>query len=592
MQKEIQVLRPAGVELFYHSADKVNSLSLELANDPRLLEQAGMRRVLYNLLKRIFDQVSDPCISLYQATEKGLIDNSTVSGLWQGISNFLEQDENNTRILLYLPFELLPNLNLVSDELSSSAQRLAGLYRNGWIQLLHETEPRANFVDGDVLEPGLGQPARVSKVGHLSPELLSRGIIDVNDILMILEAVPDISSKSLAQGVMVANDRGLLVSEDWDRVQEVISKRFGSIGQLFTGANKFMDSESPIISPARAAWLRKVYKEEMESKRADMLAQQLVDELISVQAGEIGKVELMAVFIGGKKLLKQVPEKVGSFVLRHEATIKNAWAAKDSSLKNIITDGLNHWARLGIIDAGFLEELGIKLVDLSSPFPFEIQELEEDFTDLITASYKIGAHPYLSKILYPGFLVFGSRVKGYADFRADLDAAIFFRPGVDIKDRLEILKVFKNDISDTLNSDKFLEYWTAEKDGQLRFIRPVENTRIFVAEEEIHFSIGGSWIGNEELALLRHRMLERYLDLSRFGDQKKHVRRQLLGQLELDILQYRLMHKGYRKLYPLVEREDTENSGLIDFKSDFWDPGYRRVATQLFLSRVFLPDLS
>jgi hypothetical protein len=29
---------------------------------------------------------------------------------------------------------------------------------------------------------------------------------------------------------------------------------------------------------------------------------------------------------------------------------------------------------------------------------------------------------------------------------------------------------------------------------------------------------------------------------------------------------------------------------MVDYESAFWDPGYRRVATQIFVSRVFLPD--
>ena len=40
------------------------------------------------------------------------------------------------------------------------------------------------------------------------------------------------------------------------------------------------------------------------------------------------------------------------------------------------------------------------------------------------------------------------------------------------------------------------------------------------------------------------------------------------------------------------KKQGTKNSDLIDWKSDYWDPGYRRIATKLFLSRVFLPDLS
>jgi hypothetical protein len=53
------------------------------------------------------------------------------------------------------------------------------------------------------------------------------------------------------------------------------------------------------------------------------------------------------------------------------------------------------------------------------------------------------------------------------------------------------------------------------------------------------------------------------------------------------------MHKGYRKNYPANKEEKLVYGDLIDFGSDFWDQGYREVATQLFLRKVFLPpDLS
>ena len=74
----------------------------------------------------------------------------------------------------------------------------------------------------------------------------------------------------------------------------------------------------------------------------------------------------------------------------------------------------------------------------------------------------------------------------------------------------------------------------------------------------------------------------------------KNKRINWLRQLELEALQYRLMHKGYSRFYPLnamAETTKTQNSFLIDSESAFWDSGYRRLATKLFISRVFLPAI-
>ena len=69
------------------------------------------------------------------------------------------------------------------------------------------------------------------------------------------------------------------------------------------------------------------------------------------------------------------------------------------------------------------------------------------------------------------------------------------------------------------------------------------------------------------------------------------ARKNWLLEIERDTLQYRLMHKGNARHYPEQGGIQTENSGALDSESMFWDSGYRRVATQLFLKKVFLPQL-
>ncbi len=52
------------------------------------------------------------------------------------------------------------------------------------------------------------------------------------------------------------------------------------------------------------------------------------------------------------------------------------------------------------------------------------------------------------------------------------------------------------------------------------------------------------------------------------------------------------MHKGYRHFFPKKGNLETEHSDNVDSDSAFYDSGYRRLATQLFINRVFLPQLS
>lgn len=68
------------------------------------------------------------------------------------------------------------------------------------------------------------------------------------------------------------------------------------------------------------------------------------------------------------------------------------------------------------------------------------------------------------------------------------------------------------------------------------------------------------------------------------------ARRQSLERLEQDLLQYRLMHKGIKRIYENVS-ENTQYFTDIDGASAFYDRRYRRIASQLFAKYVFLPQL-
>jgi hypothetical protein len=51
------------------------------------------------------------------------------------------------------------------------------------------------------------------------------------------------------------------------------------------------------------------------------------------------------------------------------------------------------------------------------------------------------------------------------------------------------------------------------------------------------------------------------------------------------------MHRGYHLLYP--ERKTLcVSEKMVDAEGAFWDSGYRRIATILFLKKVFLPYVS
>ena len=67
-------------------------------------------------------------------------------------------------------------------------------------------------------------------------------------------------------------------------------------------------------------------------------------------------------------------------------------------------------------------------------------------------------------------------------------------------------------------------------------------------------------------------------------------RRRSIERLEIDLLQYRLLHKGYQRF---MRGYNSLAKGYPNLDGDcpFYDEGYRKIATELFAKYVFIPQL-
>ena len=107
-----------------------------------------------------------------------------------------------------------------------------------------------------------------------------------------------------------------------------------------------------------------------------------------------------------------------------------------------------------------------------------------------------------------------------------------------------------------------------------------------------HVLFGAAWCGNvATVKELHKRLLVPYFYKSGVDTGGRDIRSDYLEEMERDALQYRLMHKGYARFFPERGGIHTPHGDAIDQDSVFWDSGYRRTATRLFASRVFLPRL-
>jgi len=193
----------------------------------------------------------------------------------------------------------------------------------------------------------------------------------------------------------------------------------------------------------------------------------------------------------------------------------------------------------------------------------------------------IESNPELSRFLYPVFLVYGSRLKGYGQQKADIDLGVFVRPGISFAERKEMQALFKENFVHEKIQGEVIEFWLEEK----------EDVKIG-KEGWAHILLGASWEGDKEII----RELQKKLLISYMQDSGKEINGReahsvYLEELERDTLQYRLMHKGYEQFYPPYGGIHTPHSDEIDGESMFWDSGYRQLATRLFINQVFLPKI-
>src|SRR6185295_13438322 len=107
-----------------------------------------------------------------------------------------------------------------------------------------------------------------------------------------------------------------------------------------------------------------------------------------------------------------------------------------------------------------------------------------------------------------------------------------------------------------------------------------------------HVLFEGAWGGNKNtIRELYEKLLVDYLYSKGKTVLQHDARTFWLKEIERDTLQYRLMHKGYARFFPKQGGIDTDHSSGIDSNSAFWDSGYRRLASKLFIDKVFLPQL-
>lgn len=179
-----------------------------LRENEELIRLVTERRQLVAALTRLYRRVPRADMEIAYALAQGLVDEDLVARVYEALATLLSRGAEHARIVLYLPFELLPSPVFVpkSTRLQHATGRLVSEYRKSWNWLLQAHDVRANFVDGDVLEPELlvGDYPRVVKAAHLIPKLVDRGILCIREVGLLASTTSDVLLReNIAEAMLV-----------------------------------------------------------------------------------------------------------------------------------------------------------------------------------------------------------------------------------------------------------------------------------------------------------------------------------------------------------------------------------------------------
>lgn len=245
-----------------------------------------------------------------------------------------------------------------------------------------------------------------------------------------------------------------------------------------------------------------------------------------------------------------------------------------------------HAFRQGLIGATTLEERGIAVTSLAGPLSKNLEYLTDEVDNAKRIANSIATDPDIAPYVYPVVAMGGSRLKGYGDQSADTDTCVFIKPNAN-HDAVQTIRQRLADIfAKNKVPDRPIEFWlTKQQDG----LAVAESNEPYVADKYwTHLLFNTAWVGSDDaIATLQQKLLPQYFLDANTSVGGRSERQLYLERLEQDLLQYRLLHKGYERHYPPI----PTNLAVVDKNSVFWDEGYRRIAAQLFVSAVFLPKL-
>lgn len=608
-----------------------------IATNKEFLEQIKKRKELDDILRDVFDRLSQPDVSLEAAIEQGNIIDQQAVKLYASLSDLLENDPDYQRIVLYLPFEILPDSAWLpsNENLQKNLSRFRQAYMEAWRSLLEMYDPRANFVDGDILEEEhrVGDVPRVVKAAHLIPKLTEKGFMKTRDAIALIEQSDDeILKHSIADTLPVLADLGLLTDNELELMEKSGDRLVSSMARIIAAGmepskeriekrpealthssiqedlrEKFSRIDSDdygVVTERRKIWLKQKRKQETIETFGEYISEAIIGEGLSDEivtgfiSPEANLLCQQALIEGIRKAIESAARKdqgkAQALYARFKETLLDLWNNNDTTIRGALSKTFRRFRQGGIIDEKQLAELNILMPKLAGPFSENLKTMRKEIEEIRGMTASIESKPELSQLIYPVVLVQGSRLNGYGGPGSDIDLSVFVKPGTSLDSRTKLRALLMETFSHKeIKGDEIVEFWLEEKEGKLEVHDFGETDPSLGGSYLANNLFGAAWVGDANVMQeLREKLLAPYMydsDKKLYG---RNLRNLCLEKMEQGLLQYRLMHKGYEQYFPPYGGIHTHHADEIDGESVFWDSGYRQLATKLFASRVFLPKIS
>lgn len=536
--------------------------------------------------------------------------------LCKELSSTFDTDPEFARAALYIPFSLLPDIN--SDQ-KQEVEPFISSFKRAFISLLDHTDFRADFMDGDILEPELrgGElPDQIVKAPHLLPWLISRGIFSQGEVLSIIENAQNPVLVQALVDVIPVLYRDSLLNEDIFTVlktsnHEAFRKLLPQIQEMEIVPKKQPISEhtpkeiiasfshtykamTTRITSASSSENRKVWQMEVQSERlSDEFAYRLaphVDATLDSATLDTLLVQndppRVCLIINALRIKAGMEFETEGNITEHTQQLIDHTLVKISRNENKeVSQALNKLLQ-------YSHHYG---VNVPSPEMPQFAQSEETlrtknyFESLTSCARFIEEDPTLSQYLYPAVVSLGSHAKGYAKEGSDTDMCVFVKAVTQESDRETIHKKLEGMSSILGIYGSCMEFWIEENENGISF-KNYENPDQHRGDSLLTHPFTGEWVGNLDVTKkLRQSLMKMYMK-----DGNKvitgHIAKEAwLHDIEHNMLQYRLMHKGYASHVPPEKSKSDYDDFSIDGKSIFYDDGYRKIAFDIYLKKAFLP---